>query len=135
MRQTARSTTVAALAAAALLAGTDVAGAQETDPVGPTDPDTTAECVHIPVFTGTTRCMSLDPELAAQLGSLGYGSLGTGSLLDLVTRLISTGSTVLSVDIPNSTGSYAPGSFGSYGPEASIGQLSSTLTGSFGQGA
>ena len=69
------------------------------------------------------RLVRVDPLLAGQLGSLGYGSLGTGSLLDLLTGAINTGSVVLSVDVPNSTGSYAPGSLGSYGPEASVAEL------------
>jgi hypothetical protein len=70
--------------------------------------------------------------LAAAAGSFGYGSFGTGSLADLITGLINSASVTLSVDVPNSTGSYAPGSLGSYGPEAAIGQLSVGSIGSVG---
>jgi hypothetical protein len=44
-------------------------------------------------------------------------------LTDLLTGLINAGSVILSVELPNATGSYAPGSLGSYGPEASIGDV------------
>ncbi|AWH91073.1 hypothetical protein [Dietzia lutea] len=108
MRATTLATTVSALAAAALLTGAGAASAQETeDSEGP----------------GTIRSGLLSPAVSEAIGSIGYGSLGTGSLMDLLSGLINTGSVVLSVDVPNSTGSYAPGSLGSYGPEASIGEL------------
>ena len=45
------------------------------------------------------------------------------TLMDLLTGLINAGSVILSVELPNATGSYAPGSLGSYGPEASIGDV------------
>ncbi|MDV8002048.1 hypothetical protein [Rhodococcus sp. IEGM 1408] len=125
MRPTAlMSTLAAALAAGSILAGAGTAAAQEVPVPTPTDLEVDAGCVDIETFGGVIRCMNLDPALAGQLGSLGYGSLGTGSLLDLLTGVINTGSTTLSLDVPNSTGSYAPGSLGSYGPEASIGELS-----------
>lgn len=129
MRTTARTTAVSALAAAALLVGAGTAAADEEQPVTPVDLDTPAGCVFIESFTGVVRCMTLDPaeldpaELDAASRSFGYGSFGTGSLADLLTGIINSGSVVLSVDVPNSTGSYAPGSTGSYGPEAVVGQV------------
>lgn len=142
MRRTALTTAVSALAAAALLAGAGTAAADEVAPgapvvpveeVGPVDLDEVAECVFLPTFTGVVRCMVLEPaELAAVTGSLGYGSLGTGSLADLLTGIINAGSVALSVDLPNATGSYAPGSTGSYGPEASVGQVLTTPIASVG---
>ena len=124
MRATTLATTVSALAAAVLLTGAGAASAQTVDEVEPADPDTAAGCVFIRTYTEALRCMNLEPAAAtAGTLSLGYGSLGTGSLMDLLSGLINTGSVVLSVDVPNSTGSYAPGSLGSYGPEASIGEL------------
>lgn len=80
-------------------------------------------CVWITTFAQLSRCMAAGPDEVDSLSSLGYGSLGTGSLADLLSTVINTGSVVLSVDVPNSTGSYAPGSLGSYGPEAAIGAL------------
>lgn len=125
MRPTAlTSTLAAAVAAGAILAGAGAAAAQDDAPPIVTNPDVNAECIDVVLHTGAKRCMMIDPLLAGQLGSLGYGSLGTGSLLDLLTGAINTGSVVLSVDVPNSTGSYAPGSLGSYGPEASVAELS-----------
>ena len=135
-----------AIAAAALLTGAGVATANAAEPVGsvgssqqgpeipqgppvqgdpiePADPEIPAECVYIKTAAGLIRCMDLDPAVVGALSSIGYGSLGTGSLADLLTGLVNTGSVVLSVDVPNSTGSYAPGSVGSYGPEAAIGNL------------
>lgn len=110
MRKTLLTTASSALAAAALVLGAGTAAADEPE-------------------QGTIRGGLLAPALTEALGSIGYGSAGTGSLMDLLTGAINLGSTTLSVDVPNSTGSYAPGSFGSYGPEASVGQL---LTGSLG---
>lgn len=115
MRKTLLATASSALAAAALVVG---AG-----------PATAEQCVVIETYTGADRCMTIGPDTASELSSLGYGSMGTGSLLDLISVIITTGSTTLSVGVPNSTGSYAPGSLGSYGPEASIGEL---LVGSIG---
>ena len=136
MRTTALAAT--ALTAAALLAGGGTATAEEADPadtvdtVDPVDTDARAGCVYISVFPRESRCMNVDPaEFAPTTGS-GYGSFGTGSLMDLLSGLINTGSVVLSVDLPNSTGSYAPGSLGSYGPEASIGGLLTLPTASLG---
>ena len=130
MRKTALVSAASALAAATILAATGAAHAEEGEPAPPVDPDTPAGCVFIHTYTGVVRCMTLDAATAAvAAGSFGYGSLGTGSLADLLTGIINTGSVVLSVDVPNSTGSYAPGSTGSYGPEAAIGQI---LTGSLG---
>ncbi|MFN3339797.1 MAG: hypothetical protein ACK40Z_08875 [Dietzia sp.] len=122
MRTTMLAAASTALTAAALLTG---AGSATAAPAEPTAP----YCVWIQTLNGT-RCMSVDPATIDVLGSLGYGSLGTGSLMDLLTTIINTGSVVLSVDVPNSTGSYAPGSLGSYGPEASIGELSVGSVGS-----
>lgn len=125
MRPTAlMSTLAAALAAGSILACAGTAAAQDVPLPNPTDLEVDAGCVYITTFGGIIRCMTVDAALGGQLGSLGYGSLGTGSLLDLLTGVINTGSTTLSVDVPNSTGSYAPGSLGSYGPEATIGELS-----------
>ena len=123
MRATTLATTVSTLAAAALLTGAGAATAQTGEPVGPVEPDTAAGCVYVVVFPKTERCMNLDPAMIAAAGSIGYGSLGTGSLMDLLSGLINTGSVALSVGVPNSTGSYAPGSLGSYGPEASLGEI------------
>lgn len=125
MRKTIHATTASALAAAALIVGAGTAAA--ADPEAPADDSPT--CVFIEIYDGTLRCMTVLPGMTEALGSIGYGSAGTGSLMDLLTGAINLGSTTLSVDVPNSTGSYAPGSFGSYGPEASVGQL---LTGSLG---
>lgn len=138
MRPIALVSTVAAgaLAAGALLIAAPAAGAQVVDTVDPVDLDVDAGCVIVQIFTGKSSCATLEPaDLLEAAGSLGYGSFGTGSLMDLLTGAINTGSVLLSVDLPNSTGSYAPGSFGSYGPEAIIGQLSTTLTGSLGLGS
>ncbi|MET3860859.1 hypothetical protein ABIE38_001781 [Dietzia sp. 2505] len=123
MRTTMLAAASTALMATALLVG---AGSASAAPEEPTDPF----CVWIQTMNGA-RCMSVDPATIDALGSLGYGSLGTGSLMNLLTTLINTGSVVLSVDVPNSTGSYAPGSLGSYGPEASIGELSVGSVGTF----
>ncbi|HHX85267.1 MAG TPA: hypothetical protein GX694_08060 [Actinomycetales bacterium] len=138
MRPTRRTALAAVLAASALVAGAGTAAAEDGEgSSGPTtDLTVRPGCVVIELFTGRARCLDLDPELVETLGgSLGYGSLGTGSLMDLVSLIVSTGSAVLSLEIPNATGSYAPGSLGSYGPEASLGHLSATLTGSLGPGS
>lgn len=108
MRKSVLTAFSTAIAAAALLTGAGAAAAQE--------PDEQEEL-------GTIRSGLLAPVIGGALSSIGYGSLGTGSLMDLLTGLVNGGSVVLSVDVPNSTGSYAPGSQGSYGPEASIGEL------------
>lgn len=126
MRATTLAAAVSALAAATLLTGAGAATAQTGEPgetVGPVDQGTDAGCVYVKVFPGAVRCMNLDPAMIAAAGSIGYGSLGTGSLMDLLSGLINTGSVALSVDVPNATGSYAPGSLGSYGPEASLGEI------------
>ncbi|EYT62058.1 hypothetical protein H483_0111535 [Dietzia sp. UCD-THP] len=115
MRTTMLAAASSALMTAALVVG---AGSAAAAPDEPTEPF----CVWIQTQNGL-RCMSVDPATIDALGSLGYGSFGTGSLMDLLSTIINTGSVVLSVDVPNSTGSYAPGSLGSYGPEASIGEL------------
>lgn len=120
MRTSILATATSALAAAALIAGAGTAAAEQKF------------CIPIETHVGGIRCMTMTPAEAAALGSLGYGSLGTGSLLDLLTGGINTGSTALSLDIPNATGSYAPGSLGSYGPEAAIGELSVGSIGSLG---
>lgn len=126
MRTTTLAATTSALAAAALLIGAGTAAAEEVDqPETPENPT----CIVIETFGGTPRTMCLTPQMLDSFGSLGYGSAGTGSLADLLTGVINTGSVALSVDLPNLTGSYAPGSLGSYGPEASVGQV---LTGSLG---
>ncbi|HIW67172.1 MAG TPA: hypothetical protein H9878_03445 [Candidatus Dietzia merdigallinarum] len=130
MRKTALASAATALAAATMLAG---AGAAHADEPGPqTDLTKRAECILIETFRGVNRQACLDPAEAGQLGSIGYGSFGTGSLADLLTGAVNLGSVALSVAVPNSVGStgfYLPGSTGSYGPEASIGEL---LTGSLG---
>ncbi|MGX1856525.1 hypothetical protein ACWIFB_03730 [Dietzia sp. NPDC055340] len=124
MRKTALVSAASALAAATIFAASGVAHAEDGEPAPTVDLDTPAGCVFIPTYTGVVWCMTLDAATAAVVaGSFGYGSLGTGSLADLISGLINTGSVVLSVGVPNSTGSYAPGSTGSYGPEASVGQL------------
>ncbi|MGN7226105.1 hypothetical protein ACTHQW_07180 [Dietzia maris] len=124
MRTTTLAATVSALAAAALVATAGPAAADDGDRLDPVDTDVPAGCVYIETYAAALRCMNLEPAaVTAGTLSLGYGSLGTGSLMDLLSRLINTGSVVLSVDLPNATGSYAPGSLGSYGPEASIGEL------------
>lgn len=125
MRTTTLAATASALTAAALLTGAGTAAADEPDDkVGPVDTEIAAGCVYIPTFGGGDRCLNLDQAVSAvAAGSIGYGSFGTGSLMDLLSGLINTGSVILSVELPNATGSYAPGSLGSYGPEASIGNL------------
>ena len=124
-----RTALVSALAAATLVAGSGAAHADERDAGPEIDPDANP-CIFITTYTNVVRAMCLYPSVAADgVGGFGYGSFGTGSLADLLTGFVNAGSVVLSVDVPNSTGSYAPGSTGSYGPEASVGQ---TLTGSIG---
>ncbi|MDX2357877.1 hypothetical protein [Dietzia sp. PP-33] len=118
MRTTILAAASTALTAAALLAGAGTATA------APTEESAEPYCVEITTFTNAGRCMTITPEMIDSLSSLGYGSFGTGSLMDLLSMIINTGSVALSVDLPNATGSYAPGSLGSYGPEASIGTLS-----------
>lgn len=129
MRKTVIATAASALAALTMLAGVGVAQAEEKMPPITDDP---AECIYIETYTGVVRGMCLNALTAGALGNLGYGSFGTGSLADLITQVINTGSVVLSVDVPNSTGSYAPGSVGSYGPEASVGQVAVGSIGSVG---
>lgn len=126
MRTTILATTTSVLTAAALVLGAGTAAAEDAVPPGTTDEPT---CVGIKTFEGRSRIMCLTPQMLGAPGSLGYGSAGTGSLADLLSGVINAGSVALSVDLPNLTGSYAPGSLGSYGPEASIGQV---LTGSVG---
>lgn len=116
MRTTTLATAATALAVAALIAGAGTAVAQAGGP-----PEQGAVAGLVPI----------SPPLGAA-GSLGYGSFGTGSLVDLLSGVINTGSTTLSLDLPASTGSYAPGSTGSYGPEASIGDLFLGSLGSLG---
>ena len=130
MRKTVFATAASALAALTMVVGAGAAQAEEVDNNFVPDPDAVV-CVPIETFTGT-RIMCLTPAVAGAVGNLGYGSFGTGSLADLITQVINTGSVVLSVDVPNSTGSYAPGSVGSYGPEASVGQVAVGSIGSVG---
>lgn len=125
MRTTTLAATTSALTAAALVLGAGTAAAEDVAQAGTPDKP---NCVVIETFGGT-RTMCLTPQMLGAPGSLGYGSAGTGSLADLLSGIINAGSVALSVDLPNLTGSYAPGSLGSYGPEASIGQV---LTGSVG---
>ena len=125
MRTTILAATTSVLTTAALLTG---AGTAAADAVGQATPDT-PNCVVIETFEGKPRIMCLTPQMDGAPSSLGYGSFGTGSLAGLLSGIINAGSVALSVDLPNLTGSYAPGSLGSYGPEASIGQV---LTGSVG---
>lgn len=113
MRHTVLATATSALAVAAMLTGGVGIAAAQPDEQG--------------VVSGLVPG---DMDVAGL--SLGYGSFGTGSLMGLISNLVNAGSVVLSVDVPNSTGSYAPGSFGSYGPEASIGELSVAPLGSLG---
>ena len=124
-----RTALVSALAAATLVAGAGAAHAGEGDEGPEIDPDA-EPCIFINTYRNVVRAMCLYPSAATGGdGSLGYGSLGTGSLADLLMGVVNAGSVVLSVEVPNSTGSYAPGSTGSYGPEAAVGQI---LTGSIG---
>ena len=124
-----RTALVSALAAATLVVGAGAASAEDVGDGPEVDPDAEV-CIWIKDFADRDRIACLFPSGNGGGGSdLGYGSFGTGSLADLLSGVINTGSVVLSVGVPNSTGSYAPGSTGSYGPEASIGQL---LTGSIG---
>lgn len=120
--RTVTALTTAGLAAAVLVAGGGAATAQ-------TAPEQAPTCIEITIYTGKTICLRVDGPGAAGTGSLGYGSAGTGSLSDVLSQLVVTGSNVLSLELPLSTGSLAPGSTGSYGPEASLGELSATSTG------
>lgn len=123
MRTTTLAAIVTAFTTAALVATAGPAAADDGELVDPMDTDVPAGCVIIETYTQALRCMNLEPAAAAvSTLSLGYGSLGTSSLMDLLSGLINTGSVILSVELPNATGSYAPGSTGSYGPEASIGE-------------
>lgn len=130
MRKPTLAAASAALAAAALLIGAGTASAEPADQLDPVDQDVEAGCVDITTWVEAVRCMNLDPATMGATGSIGYGSFGTGSLADLLTGIINTASVTLSVDVPNATGSYAPGSLGSYGPEAAIGELSVASIGS-----
>ncbi|WP_404850818.1 hypothetical protein [Dietzia kunjamensis] len=124
MRTTTLAAIVTAFTTAALVATAGPAAADDGEPVDPVDTDVPGGCVIIETYTQALRCMNLEPAAAtAATLSLGYGSLGTGSVMDLLSGLINTGSVILSVELPNATGSYAPGSLGSYGPEASIGDV------------
>ncbi|WP_010539862.1 hypothetical protein [Dietzia alimentaria] len=126
MRTTTIAAITSALTAAALVLGAGTSAAEDAVPPGtPDEPN----CVVIETFAGAKRIMCLTPQMDGAPSSLGYGSFGTGSLAGLLSGIINAGSVALSVDLPNLTGSYAPGSLGSYGPEASIGQV---LTGSVG---
>ena len=109
-----------ALTAAALVAGAGTAAGEDAGPQEETRPE--RQCLLTQTFTGL-HCMNLDPATFDANGTLGYGSFGTGSLADLVNGIVNFGSVALSMDVPNSTGSYAPGSLGSYGPEASVGEI------------
>ena len=110
MRTTTFAATVSTLAAAAMMTGAGAATAEEMEEASE---------------KGAIRSGLLAPVVRGAVGGIdiGYGSFGTGSLMDLLSIMINTGSVVLSLDVPNSTGSYAPGSTGSYGPEASIGDI------------
>ena len=105
MRKTILATAASALAAAALVAGAGTAAADDGEE------------------QGTIPERLLSPAMIDSLGSIGYGSAGTGSLMDLVTGVINFGSTTLSLDVPSSIGWYAPGSTGSYGPLAPVGEV------------
>ena len=114
MRTTILATAASALAAAALLIGV---GSAAAEPAEPGEQGRVSGLTPAGPMTGAGN-------------SAGYGSFGTGSLMDVLSMIINTGSVVLSVDVPNSTGSYAPGSLGSYGPEAALGALSVAPIGS-----
>ena len=138
----------------ALSAGTGVASAQDAaqEATGVESPAGTAEdqpitgggtggvtevpagCLVVEGQTGRI-CLNLDLPTFGATGSLGYGSFGTTSLADLLSRIVLAGSTALSLELPIATGLLAPGSTGSYGPEASIGELSATSTGSLIRGS
>ena len=123
MRTTTLAAIVTAFTTAALVATAGPAAADDGEPVDPVDTVLLDETATTEIYTQALRCMNLEPAAAtAATLSLGYGSLGTGSVMDLLSGLINTGSVILSVELPNATGSYAPGSLGSYGPEASIGE-------------
>lgn len=107
MRTTLLATAASVLTAAALLTGV---GSAAAEPVEPEEKGWVSGLTTVGPMIGAGN-------------STGYGSFGTGSLMDLLSMIINTGSVVLSVGVPNSTGSYAPGSLGSYGPEAAIGEL------------
>lgn len=109
-----------ALAAATLVTGAGTAAAEDAGPQE--DARSERQCLLTQTFMGP-RCMNLDPATFDANGTLGYGSFGTGSLADLMNGIVNFGSVALSMDVPNSTGSYAPGSLGSYGPEASVGEV------------
>lgn len=131
MRFTAPAT---ALAALALVAGAGTATAQDEAP----EPGMNPGCVPITLWNGQVRCLNAVPQVGEVPGAettFGYGSLGTGSLADLLTQGVLLGSNVLSLELPAATGSYGPGSFGSYGPEASVGELSSQSVGVVIQGS
>lgn len=121
MRSTLIATAATALAAGAMLAGAGTAVA--------------ADCVYVVQQDGQSRCVSFDPAQGAPQGGIGYGSFGTGSLADLFSQIVLTGSNALSLQAPIGTGSYAPGSTGSYGPEASVGELSVASVGTLAQGS
>lgn len=96
--------------------------------------DTPVGCL---VVMGQTEqiCLRLDRPTTGVAGSIGYGSFGTTSLADLLSQFVLTGSNALSLELPIATGSYAPGSMGSYGPEAAIGELSAASAGSLVRGS
>lgn len=120
------------LAAAALGVGAGTAAAQTEEPA---DQPIPPSCILIDLGNGQQRCLNAVPTITDVAGSVGYGSFGTGSLTGLVEQIVLTGSNALSLQIPIATGSYAPGSLGSYGPEASVGELSTTAIGSVIQGS
>lgn len=117
MRTSILTTAASALAATALVAGAGTAAAEEAGE------------------QRSIRAGLLTPSVGETTGSFGYGSGGTGSLMDLITGVINVGSTTLSVDVPNSVGStgfYAPGSFGSYGPLVPFGEVLTASVGVIG---
>ena len=101
MRKTALASAATTLAAATMLAG---AGAAHADEPGPqTDLTKRAECLRIETFTGI-RSACLDPAETGQLGSIGYGSFGTGSLADLLTGELGAARDPATAPVPSPDG-------------------------------
>mgnify|MGYP001295981020 FL=1 len=123
MRMPTLAVVATALATTALVAGAGTAAADAPGAEEELTPET--RCLITETFA-QPRCLNLLP--STDLGRTAADA-GAGSLGGLVTGSLHLGSMTLSLDIPNSTGSYAPGSHGSYGPEAAIGRI---LVGSVG---
>lgn len=119
---------LAAASAAALAAGLAApAQAQETD-LEVTEP----QCILVTNYQERLICantMPTDPEPGM---SLGYGSLGTGSIADLSSEVANQGSLVMSLYIPGSLdqmGSTSPQSTAHSGDFLPLGSLVETSAG------